>query len=47
MQQVVTSIRSGQSQQDVRYDLLSLPLYLVERIHEAAAQYYRDRQTES
>ena len=40
MQTVNTRIRSGQSHQDVRYDLLSLPLYLVERVHEAAAQYY-------
>ena len=39
-QQVVTSIRSGQSQKDVRYDLLSIPLYLVERIHDVAGEYY-------
>jgi hypothetical protein len=47
MQQVVTVIRSGQGQKDVRYDLLSLPLYLVERLHEAAGQYYRERHTTS
>lgn len=44
-QQVATSIRSGQSQKDVSYDLLSMPLYLVEQIHTVAAQYYRERQT--
>ncbi|MCX6111532.1 MAG: AAA family ATPase [Proteobacteria bacterium] len=46
-QEVATTIRSGPGQKNVRYDLLSLPLYLVERSHDAAEQYYADRRSQS
>jgi hypothetical protein len=42
---VNTTVRSGQGQKNISYDLLSLPLYLVERIHDVAAQYHQRSQS--
>jgi predicted AAA+ superfamily ATPase len=40
MQRVQTSIRTGNETKTVSYDLISLPLYLVERIPDVVAAYY-------
>lgn len=40
MQRIQTSIRTGSETKSVKYDLISLPLYLVERIPEVVESYY-------
>ena len=40
MQRVQTTIRTGSETKMVSYDLISLPLYLVERIPDVVLDYY-------
>ena len=42
MQRIQTSIRIGNETKKVSYDLISLPLYLVERIPAVVAEYYEN-----